>query len=86
MLIQAGGFRPNEKRDTPYDQEEMFRINSTLKRNRWLELLYLLSYGRFFFSMKTRHYIQRDDAELLINCIRLALKDYQEIRNHKISH
>src|SRR6056297_1587527 len=82
-FIQAGGFSPNENRVTPYDQEEMFRINSTLKRDRWLKLLYPLNYGRFFYSTKTEHFIQKDDAELLINSINLALKDYQEIQNNK---
>ena len=79
-FIQAGGFRPNKNRVTPYDQEEMFRLNSTLKRDRWLKLLYPLSYGRYFYSTKTRHYVQKDDAELVIKSIQLALEDYSEIQ------
>jgi pimeloyl-ACP methyl ester carboxylesterase len=82
-FIQAGGFKPNENRETPYDQEEMFRINSTLKRNRWLKLLYPLSYGRFFYSTKTRHYVQKDDAELVVSSIKLALNDYQDIMSNE---
>jgi hypothetical protein len=81
-FIQAGGFKLYEsERPTIYDREKMFRINSTIKRDRWLKILYPLSYGRFFYSTKTRHYVQKDDPELVISSIELALNDYKELIN-----
>lgn len=81
-FIQAGGFKLYEsERPTVYDREKMFRINSTIKRDRWLKILYPLSYGRFFYSTKTRHYVQKDDPELVISSIELALNDYKELIN-----
>lgn len=80
-FIQAGGFgiSPDEP-PTIYDREKLFRINSTLQRNRWLELLYPLKYGRFFYVSKSGHAVQIDDPELVIDCIKLAISDYYKIR------
>lgn len=80
-FIQAGGFgiSPDEP-PTIYDREKLFRINSTLQRNRWLELLYPLKYGRFFYVSKSGHAVQIDDPELVIDCITLAISDYYKIR------
>lgn len=80
-FIQAGGFgiSPDEP-PTIYDREKLFRINSTLERDRWLELLYPLKYGRFFYASKSGHAVQIDDPELVIDCITLAISDYHKIR------
>ena len=77
-FIQAGGFgiSPDEP-PTIYDREKLFRINSTLQRDRWLELLYPLKYGRFFYASKSGHAVQIDDPELVIASIRIALNDYK---------
>jgi pimeloyl-ACP methyl ester carboxylesterase len=80
-FIQAGGFgiSPDEPA-TIYDREKLFRINSTLERGRWLELLYPLKYGRFFYVSKSGHAVQIDDPELVIDCITLAISDYYKIK------
>jgi len=80
-FIQAGGFgiSPDEP-PTIYDREKLFRINSTLERDRWLELLYPLKYGRLFYVSKSGHAVQIDDPELVIDCITLAISDYSKIR------
>jgi pimeloyl-ACP methyl ester carboxylesterase len=80
-FIQAGGFgiSPDEP-PTIYDREKLFRINSTLQRDRWLELLYPLKNGRFFYASKSGHAVQIDDPELVIACIRIALNDYNKLK------
>ena len=79
-FILAGGFKlyPDEK-PTIYDREKMFRIDSHIKMKRWLELLYPLKYGRFFYDSNSLHAIQKDNPELVISSIKMALSDYNKI-------
>ena len=76
-FLMAGGFTlyPDET-PTIYDRELMFRINSNIQMKRWIELLYPLKYGKFFYSSNSEHAIQIDDPELVISSIKLALSDY----------
>ena len=79
-FLMAGGFTlyPDET-PTIYDRERLFRIDSNIKMNRWLELLYPLKYGMFFYDSNSEHAIQVDNPDLVITSIRLALKDYDKI-------
>lgn len=85
-FLMAGGFTlyPDET-PTIYDREEMFRINSNIQMKRWIELLYPLRYGKFFYSSNSEHAIQVDDPELVIASIKLALNDYNRVKsgNHE---
>ncbi|MGZ2370431.1 alpha/beta fold hydrolase [Ancylomarina sp. YFZ004] len=83
-FLMAGGFTlyPDEK-PTIYDREEMWRVNSNIKMKRWLELLYPLSYGKFFYSSNSGHSIQVDDPKLVIYSIKLTLSDFDKIHKKK---
>lgn len=77
-FIKAGGFA-NSEPPTIYDREKMWRINSNIQIKRWMELLYPLKYGRFFYSSSSGHMMQTDDPEIVISSIKLALSDYDKI-------
>jgi len=86
-FIKAGGYslQPGEK-PTIYDREKMFRINNTIMMKRWLELINPLRYGKLFYSSSAGHYIQKDDSELIISSIKLALNDYAIIQKEKTTN
>jgi pimeloyl-ACP methyl ester carboxylesterase len=81
-FIMAGGFSPynEEPPFTVWDREKMFRIHSNIKMKRWLELLYPLKYGRFFYHSNSGHAIQIYNPELVITSIEMAQSDYNSIR------
>ncbi len=81
-FLKAGGFA-NSEPPTIYDREKMWRINSNIQIKRWLELLYPLQYGRFFYSSSSGHMMQTDDPEIVISSIKLALSDYDKILKEK---
>ena len=80
-FLMSGGFTlyPDET-PTIYDREKMYRIDSNIKMRRWMELLYPLTYGKFFYSSSSGHAIQEDDMELVITSIRLSLNDYNKLK------
>ncbi len=78
-FIKAGGFS-NTEPTTIFDREKMWRINSNIQIKRWLELLYPLKYGKFFYCSDSSHFVQTDEPDLVIYSIKLALKDYQKIQ------
>lgn len=83
-FIMAGGYTLGDDRgETIYDKEELFRINNNIKMKRWLELLNPLKYGKFFYSSSSGHYVQVDDPELVIYSIKLALSDYDKFHKEK---
>ncbi len=77
-FIQAGRFS-NSEPPTIYDRERMWRINSNIQMKRWLELLYPLKYGKFFYCSNSSHFVQTDEPDLVISSIKLALLDYDKI-------
>jgi len=79
-FIKAGGF-PDSEPPTIYDREKMWRINSNIEIKRWLELLYPLKYGKFFYCSNSSHFVQTDEPDLVISSIKLALTDYERIQN-----
>ena len=83
-FIMAGGFPVvPEQTASLYDQEKMFRINNEIKMKRWLDLINPLRYGKFFYSSNSGHIMQRDDPDVIISSIRLALGDYDKIVKDK---
>jgi pimeloyl-ACP methyl ester carboxylesterase len=79
-FIMAGGYPESDDRgETPFDKEKLFRINNNLKMKRWIALLDPLKYGKFFYSSNSGHYVMRDDPEIVISSIRMALMDYKKI-------
>ncbi len=81
-FIMAGGFT-NAEPPTIYDREKMWRINSNIQMKRWLELLYPLKYGKFFYCSNSSHFVQTDEPDLVISSIKLALIDYDKIQKNK---
>lgn len=83
-FIMAGGFNHSDDRgETIYDKEELFRINNNIKMRRWLEILNPLKYGKFFYSSSSGHSVQTDDPDMVIYSIKSALKDYDKIHKKK---
>ncbi|MBK7031538.1 MAG: alpha/beta hydrolase, partial [Bacteroidales bacterium] len=80
-FIQSGGFTSGaDLAPAIYDREKMWRIANFLKMKRWLSLINPLKYGKYFYSAQSGHFIQQDDADLVISSIHLALKDYEKSR------
>lgn len=79
-FIMAGGY-PIYPEIAPslYDHEKMFRINNNIKIKEWLELINPLKYGKFFYCSNSGHFIQKDDPDIIISSIKLALGDYGKI-------
>jgi len=82
-FIMAGGFTESGSDNSPLncDQEELFRVNENLKMKRYLQLLYPLKYGKLFYSSSSSHFVQVDEPDLVISCIKLALIDYKKIQS-----
>ncbi len=80
-FIMAGGFSNvgDDRGETIFDKEKLFRISSNIKMKRWLELLYPLKYGKFFYCSNSRHFIMNDDPETIVSSIKLALNEYAKI-------
>jgi pimeloyl-ACP methyl ester carboxylesterase len=87
-FIKAGGYpkTPDDRGETIFDKEKLFRIDEFLKMKRWIALLFPLQYGKLFYSSSSGHYVQKDDPELIISSIKLALSDYEKIRNEKLKN
>ncbi len=79
-FIMAGGYpiNPNETSGL-YDHEKMFRIDNDIKMNSWIDLINPLKYGKFFYCSNSGHIIQKDDPDVIISSIKLALSDYNKI-------
>jgi len=83
-FIMAGGYPLNpEKTASLYDQEKMFRIDNNIKIKNWIELINPLKYGKFFYCSNSGHMIQKDDPDIIISSIKLALHDYDKIEKEK---
>jgi len=83
-FIMAGGYTNGDDRgETIFDKEKLFRINNNLKMKRWIALLDPLKYGKFFYSSSSGHTVQVDDSKLVIYSIKLALEDIDKIHKEK---
>jgi pimeloyl-ACP methyl ester carboxylesterase len=83
-FIMAGGYPKNpENTASLYDQEKMFRINNNIKMKSWIEVINPLKYGKFFYCSNSGHIMQKDDPDIIISSIKLALHDYDKILSDK---
>ncbi len=87
-FIMAGGYSSagDDRGETSFDKEKLFRIDSNLKIKRWLKLLYPLKFGKFIYCSNSGHMIQIDDPETVISSIKLALGEYDRIQKEKTEH
>ncbi len=87
-FIMAGGYSSvgDDRGETSFDKEKLFRIDSNLKIKRWLKLLYPLKYGKLIYCSNSGHMIQIDDPETVISSIKLALGEYDRILKDKTVH
>lgn len=84
-FIMAGGYSTEgeDRGETIFDKQKLFRINNNLKMKRWIELLDPLKYGKFFYCSNSGHNVMKDDPETVISSIQLALNDYDRIQKAK---
>ena len=77
---RMGGIRFKLGEDGPFmnDQKKMFRINNDIKMENYLELSNPLKFGKFFYCSNSGHMIPKDDPEIIISSIKLALQDYDK--------
>jgi len=80
-FILAGGYsaESDDRGETIFDKQKLFRINNNLKMKRWTALLDPLKYGKFFYCSNSGHFVMRDDPEIVISSIKLALTDYNRM-------
>ena len=80
-FIMAGGYSTEgeDRGETIFDKQKLFRINNNLKMKRWIALLDPLKYGKFFYCSNSGHNVMKDDPEIVISSIKLALTDYDRI-------
>lgn len=84
-FIMAGGYSktPDDRGETFFDKEKLFRVDQNLKMKRWIALLVPLKYGKFFYCSDSGHNVMKDDPETIISSIKLALIDYDRIQKEK---
>jgi hypothetical protein len=84
-FIMAGGYSTegDDRGETIFDKQKLFRINNNLKMKRWIALLDPLKYGKFFYCSNSGHNVMKDDPETVISSIKLALIDYDRIQKEK---
>ncbi|MCK9425903.1 MAG: alpha/beta hydrolase [Ignavibacteriaceae bacterium] len=84
-FIMAGGYpkTPDDRGETIFDKQKLFRIDNNQKMKRWIALLEPLKYGKLFYCSNSGHYVQTDDPETVISSIKLALIDYAKIQKVK---
>lgn len=87
-FIKAGGYpkTPDDRGETIFDKEKLFRIDENLKMKRWIQLLNPLSFGKLFYCSNSGHTVQVDDPDTVISSIKLALIDYEKIQAAKIKN
>jgi len=80
-VLVGGRFSvPVQYRSKVFNQEALFRARTKYWLISWANLINKSPYGRLFYSSKAGHYVQRDDPELVIESIRLAINDYNKLQ------
>lgn len=87
-FIMAGGYpkTPDDRGETIFDKQKLFRIDNNLKMKRWIALLEPLKYGKFIYCSNSGHFVMKDDPETVISSIKLALMDYDKIQKGKTTN
>ena len=49
----------------------------------WLQLINPLKFGKFFYCSNSGHMIPKDDPDIIISSIKLALNDFERLKIEK---
>lgn len=83
-IIVGGRFDlPKKLRNQEYDSELLFRSKLKHRVNRYTKVIESVEIGRLFYSADAGHFVHRDDPELVLASIRLALQDYEKLIEDK---
>ena len=75
-LLTGGRFDAPPRHLSPaYDAERLFREKMRVRTARWMELVQTVDRGLFFYSARSGHYVQWDDAALVVASIGLVLRE-----------
>lgn len=83
-ILTGGKFdKPIKMRSKAYDEEALFRSKLRHRVSRWTDVIQSVDKGKLFYGADAGHFVHRDDPDLLISSIRIALKDYELLRQKK---
>jgi len=72
-----------EQRIKEFDHEAYFRARQVRAFQRYAKIAGESPYGKVFYSAGAGHFVHSDDPAMVISCIRIALEDYQRLRQEK---
>ena len=76
-IITSGRYdTPLRLRRPEYNDSLLFRSKMKHRSSRWIAVIQTVEKGMFFYSADAGHFVHRDDPELVISSIRIALDDY----------
>lgn len=80
-ILAGGRFdMPEEMRSKEYDNEALFRSKTKIRVARWTDVIQTVERGMMMYSADAGHFVHWDDPELAIASIKIALKDYAEMK------
>lgn len=80
-ILTGGRFdMPPKFRSKEYDDEALFRSKMKHRVSRWTDVIQSVDKGMIFYSGDAGHFVHYDDPELLISSIKIALQDYQILK------
>lgn len=73
-ILTGGRFDyPKHLHSKDYDEEQFFRSKMRHRVARWTDVIQSVDKGMLFYSASAGHFVHRDDPELVIASIRIAL-------------
>lgn len=80
--ILAGGRLdyPKKFHSKEYDEYTLFQSKMKYRLARWIAVVQSVDKGMFFYSSDAGHFVHRDDPELALSSIKIALEDYAEMK------
>jgi pimeloyl-ACP methyl ester carboxylesterase len=83
-IIAGGRYdTPVRLRRTEYNDSLLFRSKMKHRSSRWIDVIQSVEKGMFFYSSEAGHFVHRDDPELVISSIKIALDDYYLLKSKK---
>lgn len=83
-IITGGRYdTPVRMRRTEYNDSLLFRSKMMHRSSRWIKVIQSVDKGMFFYSGDAGHFVHRDDPELAISSIKIALDDYNKLKSKK---
>ncbi len=81
-ILTGGRFdMPEHMRSKEYDNEALFRSKMKHRVARWTDVIQTVDRGMMLYSGDAGHFVHWDDPELAIASIKIALKDYAEMKD-----